>query len=98
VAGNERVLLLYKATDRVTSSLKSLLLKRLPRSGWSLFQFYGVTSLWRTGVADIEELFLQRLTINQAKLLIRRNMNTMLCYMSGEEPGLPRAHILNLMR
>ncbi|KAK2880198.1 hypothetical protein FQN49_000472 [Arthroderma sp. PD_2] len=81
LAGNERILMLYKAIDRMTSALKSLYIKRVPRSE----------------MAYIEEMLLDRLTISQAKQMILQGPGTVLCFAASGPAGSQQAHILNVI-
>jgi len=91
--------MLYKATDRTTNRLVSLIIKCVPPSRkFSISNLILTVALINLEMAEFEETFIHRLSIVRAQTMLRRNRGTMLAYFSpGGEQVRSEARILNLM-
>lgn len=95
--------MLYKATNKNTTSLTTLLAKATAlQGGCHSGSVYAIPLTRVIGTRELEE-YVCRLAARQARSFFRRGLNTMLCYPTteGSDGGpltVSRAHILNLTR
>ncbi|KAK4145156.1 uncharacterized protein C8A04DRAFT_27161 [Dichotomopilus funicola] len=82
LAGKEKAWMLYKAVDRSTNKLVSLLISGVPAAR----------------IAEFEDRFVDTLRARTAKSLLDQNLGTMLAYQTPSTPGGPsETRVLDLM-